>query len=52
MPEEAADTSVKTVLPSGAEQAESRKSAEQKPGMTAFGIKDNFCEAKGELCNI
>jgi predicted Ser/Thr protein kinase len=49
MPEADAETAANTVLVSGVEQAESRKRAQKKPGMTAFGINGNFCEANGGM---
>lgn len=46
MPEVDAETVVNNVLFSEEEQDDSRKSIQKKPGMTAFGIYGNFCEAK------
>jgi hypothetical protein len=43
-----AETDVKTVLFSGEEQDDNRKRIQKKPGMTAFGIYGNFCEAKAD----
>ena len=49
MPEADSETVVKTVLFSDEEQDESRKRIQKKPGMTAFGIYGNFCEAKADV---